>query len=472
MLIRRKRGGDGEDDAEVTRRLEVHTETGPQDAGVRPAHRRLLYAVLAAVLVTVGALAVATRLKSPAQVAAETAPPPPSTLTEPVERRVLNASVVLRGKVGAEQSVEVRARGGTEGTPVVTALKVGYGAEVTSAQVLMEISGRPVFALPGATPAYRDLRPGATGKDVAQLQKALTRLGFGRGGDAWGTYGPGTKNAVREFYESKGYEPMPAGPDDETLLLQAETALTAAERALRDAELALEAAPAAGKATARIAVGDRREDLAQARRERGRVTRRTGPMMPAGEIVYLRGFPGRVDKVSASVGALAEDALLTVSAGRLVVKGRLTAYQKDLIRPGMPVEILSEISGTTAKASVRSVADTPAQPEQASGDAATTDPTLTGYEMVAVPGGALDANLAGEDVRLTVTAASSEGEVLVVPLAAVSAGADGKTSVTVVDGAARQRIEVVPGLVGDGFVQVTPVGGAALEPGAQVLVGT
>ncbi|GGN83225.1 hypothetical protein GCM10010112_61340 [Actinoplanes lobatus] len=459
-------------DPAATQRIEVLPTAPPPATGARPARRLLLYAVVASVLVTVGALALATRLRSPAQVAAETAAPPSSTLTEPVQRRVLTATVVLRGQVAAEQSVGVVARGSTEAAPVVTALKAGHGSKVTSAQVLMEISGRPVFALPGAIPAYRDLRPGATGRDVAQLQKALASLGFGRGGDASGTFGAGTKSAVRRFYESRGYEPLPASTEDETLLTQARAAVTAAERALRDARLTLRNAPAADRAAARIAVADRREDLLAAQRERDRVARQTGPMVPAGETVFLRGFPARVDKVSTSVGAEAKDTLLTVSAGKLVVRGQLTAYQKDLIRPGMPVEILSELSGTTAKAVVRTVADNPAQPEQAGGEAATADPTLTGYEMVAGPSGRLDADLAGQDVRLTVTAASSESEVLVVPLAAVSAGADGKTSVTVVDGTARRRVEVVPGLVGDGFVQVTTVDGAALEPGAQVLVGT
>ncbi|KHD74951.1 hypothetical protein MB27_25995 [Actinoplanes utahensis] len=436
------------------------------------ARRRLLTAVVVSVLVTAGALAVSTRLKSPAQVAAEAAPPPPSVLTEPVRRRILTATVVLRGRVNAEQSVDVVARGSAEAVPVVTAVRAGYGATVRPAQVLMEISGRPVFALPGTIPAYRDLRPGATGRDVAQLQRALDTLGFGSGGDSDGAYGAGTEAAVREFYRSKGYEPLPAGPEDEDLLRQAETALTAAERALRDARIAHRTAPASVKAAAALAVQDREEDLAAAEEERDRVAGRTGPMVPAGETVFLSGFPARVDKVTATVGAEAKDTLLTVAAGRLVVTGRLTAYQKDLIRPGMPVEILAETTGTTADAAVKAVADTPAQPGQDGEPGAAAEPAQAGYEMVVAPAGALDAALAGEDVRLTVTAASSGTEVLVVPLAAVSAGADGKTSVTVVDGDARTRVEVTPGLVGDGFVQVTPVGGARLEPEQTVLVGS
>jgi multidrug efflux pump subunit AcrA (membrane-fusion protein) len=71
-----------------------------------------------------------------------------------------------------------------------------------------------------------------------------------------------------------------------------------------------------------------------------------------------------------------------------------------------------------------------------------------------------------------VVAATTRAKVLIVPVAAVSAGADGKTAVTVVvaDGS-RRRVEVRPGASGDGYVQVTPIG-AALRPGDQVVVGT
>lgn len=54
----------------------------------------------------------------------------------------------------------------------------------------------PAAALP--------LRPGATGEAVADLQRRLARVGHDPGGDAPGSFGPGTEAAVRAFQEQRG----------------------------------------------------------------------------------------------------------------------------------------------------------------------------------------------------------------------------------------------------------------------------
>jgi hypothetical protein len=444
--------------------------TTPQRSSTAVARRRLGAAVLATTAITIAAMATASQLGSPADKAAETAPPPRSVLTAAVEKRVLTATVVVRGQVGAEQTVDVGGRDGTETPRIVTAVKVKYGDRVDHGQVLMELSGRPVLALRGDVPSYRDLRPGATGSDVAQLQAALASLGF-VSDDRTGTYGTGTKRAVLGFYRSKGYEPQPASEEDDTLLSRAQQAVTVAERRLRDARIALERAQGAGDAP--LAVADRTQDLTQARNERDKVERRAGPMVPAAEVVFLRGFPGWVDAVVTSVGAQAKEKLLTVSAGPLVIRGELTSYQRGLVRKGLPVQVRGETSGTTAEATVQSVADTPRQAAAVTdgGEDAHADTVGVSYEMLAVPRRALDPSLARQDVRLSVVAASSNEPVLVVPVAAVSAGPDGRTSVTVVTDAEHRRVEVSAGLVGDGYVQVTALGGSDIKATDQVLVG-
>jgi hypothetical protein len=66
--------------------------------------RRVLgTAIVTAVVVTGLGLGASQVIKSPAQVAADTAPPPPSVLTVAVERRVLRDSVIVRGTVTASQ---------------------------------------------------------------------------------------------------------------------------------------------------------------------------------------------------------------------------------------------------------------------------------------------------------------------------------------------------------------------------------
>ncbi|MFJ6937220.1 peptidoglycan-binding protein [Streptomyces sp. NPDC101132] len=209
--------------------------------------RRVVYGVAAgAALMTAGGLLSTAFVKSPAQLAAETGPPAQGVLTAEVERRVLAETVVMRGTVVAGQSVAVAPQG--EGRPVVTRLPFAPGAPVTAGRVVAEVSGRPVVALRGALPVYRDLRPGATGDDVAQLQDALRELGHGTGRDPRGRFGPGTKTALTALYRALGYPPLPAAPDAADRVRAARTALREAIWALEDAEAAAAAAAKRGAA--------------------------------------------------------------------------------------------------------------------------------------------------------------------------------------------------------------------------------
>ncbi|MER8187685.1 peptidoglycan-binding protein [Kitasatospora sp. NPDC094015] len=476
--------------------------------------RRLLLVVMAcAVVLSAGGLASALVIKSPAQAAAEAGPPVADVLTAPVEKRVLTATVVVRGQVTAAQSVDVApvAPGGQAGgRAVVTKLPLKAGDPILAGQSVLEVSGRPVFALPGELPVYRDLRPGTTGQDVAQLQRALGALGFGSAGDRPGTFGEATKAAVEAFYAARGYDPLPAAPDGDAQLSAARDAVTAADRAASDARDALaEAARSGGAGTAPDAKGtatdakgttpdakgaapssgaarkqvDRTaQDLALARQRLAAVEAANGAMVPAAELLFLSGFPARVDGIAAQVGSEVTGRVLTVSAGALVVHGTLSPSDQGLVHPGQQVQILSELTGTTAAGTVDAVADTMDDGRGQSGQPGTGGAPGTtpqqgagsgqpGYRMTVRPTDPLRAELAGQDVRLSVQSASSAGPVLVVPLSAVSAGADGRTVVTVYQDGRRRPVEVTPGTVGGGSVEVRPAGADQLREGDQVIVG-
>ena len=73
--------------------------------------------------------------------------------------------------------------------------------------------------------------------------------------------------------------------------------------------------------------------------------------------------------------------------------------------------------------------------------------------------------------RITIPVTSSGGEVMAVPLAALSAGSDGTTRVEVETSPGETKIVVVnPGLRAQGLVQVDPIDGT-LEAGDRVVVG-
>lgn len=453
---------------------------GPPTRSLLPRRKRLLVGITLGAIVLSGAgVAAAFVIKSPAQAAAETGPPPADVLTAPVERRVLKESVVLRGTVTAAQSVDVvpaTAGGEGMGKAVVTKVLVQPGKTFKAGEVLLEVSGRPVFALKGKLPVYRDLKPGSHGEDVSQLQRALASLGHGTGSDASGKFGVGTKAALSSFYASIGYDPLPAQPDGDERVEAAKEAVTQAERTLADARDAASGDGSDGQEgqAGRKQVQRATEDLAKAREDLAEAQEVSGPMLPASEVLFLRGFPARVDSVTAQAGAEVTGKAMTVSAGELVVKGVLAPHEKGLVRTGQKCVILSELTGVTADGAVVSVAEEPNLPTEEGAEGGGTAPAGAGegYPVVIRPKKTLPAKLAGQDVRLTVEAASSDGRVLVVPVSAVSAGADGRTTVTVLGAKGdRRRVEVSVSTSGDGYVAVTSAARGALDEGDRVVVG-
>ncbi|WKD33217.1 peptidoglycan-binding domain-containing protein [Streptomyces xanthophaeus] len=500
---------------QVVEHTEAPAAAADDDRGGLARGRRVVLAVVGgAALMAVGGLLATTLVKSPAQVAAETGPPAQGVLTADVERRVLAQTVVMRGTVVADQSVAVSPQGvrsgeGT-GAALVTKLPLKAGDPVTAGQLIAEVSGRPVFTLHGAQPMYRDLRPGATGDDVAQLQQALRELGHGTGGDAKGVFGAGTKAALAARYRAIGYEPLPAVADGGAALKSAREAVRSATWAVEDASgptgpVGAPAEGGSGKggatpgpgATASPGPGSgsgsgrelarARQALGEARAALAAAEAADGPMLPTAEAVFLGSFPARVSSVGARAGSPVAGPVLTLSGGELVVEAYLKDDKRQLLRAGMTVVISSELSGTDVRGKVAVVA-TERSAAQPAGPQPQQDPGQNpkggggggpvgagadlGHRMVVTADQPLPAGFAGQDVRLTIESAATDGEALVVPVTAVSAGADGRTVVTAVsaDGTQR-RIEVRAGTSGDGFVAVTPARAGALAAGTKVVIG-
>ncbi|MGX1560797.1 HlyD family efflux transporter periplasmic adaptor subunit [Streptomyces sp. NPDC055506] len=372
-------------------------------------------------------------IKSPAQVAADTAPPPPDILTAEVEDRVISQALITRGKVTSSQRTDISSgpRAGEDaGRSVVTKVKSAPGRKLTAGQVLLEVSGRPLFVLEGAVPAYRDLVPGKRGEDVAQLQAALRGSGHPTGNDLSGVFGPGTEQALTSFYRSIGYEvPVTEAP------------VSPAEAPQPDASASPAAKPEAAPP-------------------------RSLPTFPMSEVVFVRSFPAYVEEVHTTVGDEAGENLLSLSSGALTVEGSVTPQEKGMIRAGQKVRIYSDTAGREYSGKVESVAL-----ERASAKDGGEESGEQKYTVKVTPSRPLPMKMNGENVQLTVVAASSRGKVLAVPSSAVSTGADGLTSVTERTGRKERRIPVTVGVSGDGYVEIVPRKGARLEAGARVVVG-
>jgi HlyD family secretion protein len=450
----------------------VETAADRVPAPILRRRRALTGLLLGATLLAGVGLTAPWWIRSPQQLAADAQPPAPSVLTAPVERKVLREVVVLRGQVSAGQAFEVTpgSRSGEAG--IVTGVRVHRGDRVRAGTVLLEVSGRPLFALPGAVPAYRDLKPGATGADVAQLQAALAGLGHDPH-EHNGLFGTGTKQALAAFYAGLGYPVSPVSAGDDQQVAQLQRQVTTAQRQVDDARDAVDAvaadpaATAGPRAAAAKALDRAQQDLAAARTELADLIRVTGPMLPLSEYAFLPRFPATVDGLKASLGAAVAEPLITLSVGDPTVTATLSTAQRALCQPGAAVQVDGD-GGLTATGTVASIGEL-AEP---SADNAASGGVAAGYPMVVTPSPAVDPRFVGQSVRLTVAVAVSDGAALVVPVSALYAAADGQVYVTrrAPDGS-QSRVEVRPGLSAQGYVAITVVGGD-LGPGDQVTVGS
>lgn len=108
---------------------------------------------------------------------------------------------------------------------VVTRSGVRAGEAITAGTVITTVNERPLIAVPGPMPLYRALGPEHRGRDVAQVQIFLGKMGLSIGSDPPGMYGAGTAMAVHALYEKLGYDPVDASGASVDASMRAETGI-------------------------------------------------------------------------------------------------------------------------------------------------------------------------------------------------------------------------------------------------------
>ena len=405
-------------------------------------------------------VAAGSRLMSLEDAAAKTAPPKASQITVPVEKKALSSKVVARGDTSFDGAVNVRVETSGLQTPAVVTGKVPkVGSTIQAGKALLEIAGRPVIGLSGVLPMYRTLTPGSKGPDVLQLEQTLDKLGFDPG-TVDTKYDSSTARAVEELYESAGYE---APEPDEQLKQAVEGAdknVDAMKNQLRQAQAALKQAKAGpGKGDTSVqqgAVDDAEENLDDAQEAFAEAEFKAGTPLPVSEIVFVKTLPRRVDDVKVERGGTVNGVVMSVSGASLVVTVKVDAATKERLKVGMPASFdLGD--GSLIAATVRRITRSADQ-----FDVVVAPKTLTATQLE---------RLREANVRVTIPVKSTNGKVLAVPLAALSAGSDGGSRVEVLRDGRVELIPVTVGLSADGYAQVTASGDATLTEGDQVVVG-
>lgn len=408
---------------------------------------RTLLLVLAATCLAVGGVAVGSRFQSTERAAARAKAPAEEPVAVPVERRIVVDSLTIRGEVRPSSQLIVDASQ-LEGAqnPVVTRQLRKAGTTLSEGDVLAEISGRPLLALGGSFPAYRDLVPNAAGPDVTQYQESLIRLGLLA--KARPSFDDNVQVATRRLLERTGYAPTTTGPETAQPLRLADERLRAARAALQSVRRDPVATPEVRRAA--------EEELATAEADRTARDEADGVILRRAEVIFFSALPAVVAE-SIPVGAVKDKPIATLTGGPLEVTASTTADQRGRLRSGQSVEIRSEVLGITARGEVRDVA-----PAQGPDDR---------YPVSITFPGPLEPALSGESVRVTILRSTTASAVLAVPSAALRSHPDAPESVDVLrpDGS-RQRSLMDPGLLGDGWVEVvsaTP----PLTEGDRVVVG-
>jgi hypothetical protein len=569
-----------------------------EKGGWRPVVKRNI--LLAGVIFAVAAAAgigwfFGSQIRSPAEVAAEAEPPEASNITVSVVLEELSADVITRGDIVFDDPVTVALSGSFAQQPekLVVTKAVEVNAELAEGDLAVEVVGRPVFMLTGELPMYRDLRPGATGDDVLQVEGALGRMGLFTG-EPDETWDQATGAAVAAWYEQAGYRPNGLSEEDEVVLTAARDRVRGAEGALADSEAALnealagagqsaiagaraeiaaaedaldlaeidaeranqlaeravtdaEAAHAAAtneltRATADLAAAEgadppvgpeemaelsqavaaaedaltaaataldqanfevgrtvteqqslveaassrvtvakaaladlekgvdtssirrqidsARSEFALAREELDELEGELGTWLPAGEVVFIRRLPVRVDQVAVSRGSVIEGSFITVSGSELALRSSVSERDATRVEEGMTVEIENPESGETIPGVISQKADRTG-----------TNNVASDRVYIEITPETLPEEIIGTNVRVTIPVSSTGGEVLAVPAAALSATADGSTILQIEDDDGVLRtVKVEPGLAAGGLVEVTPLDGE-IEEGDQVVVG-
>ncbi len=451
------------------------TESGSSDhgrqavRGSRLARRRrtLFWVAGAAALLAIGGLIGASFVQSPQQIAADTAAPPATATTAKVVSQVLTSSVQMRGVVYPGTQYDVYpsapesdsassdsgsaaggaagggsaaggATGGGSSGVYISSLDVAAGRTISNGKRLAVIDGEPMFALTGRVPAWRDITPGESGPDVAELQKALAALGYYDDGDTPGYFGTATQDAVAAFYEHFGYTPPTSGgmPLTDVIFLPALPAKVIAVNGTKGQQ--------PGQPFLELAA--------------------RGSLALAGELP-----PAYAGQVKAGLKVKIYDEVTGIHAtGTVSDVGTPTAIT--------PVGAIVNVGGGAAAASAAQSAASSASGSTGSSGSGSSGGAAGGgaapfIPLAVTPSKPLPAALNGENVLVTVDTGRTEGPVLTVPVAAVVTTGSGTSYVTVTGAGGKQaQVAVTPGISENGYVQVTPAKAGKLAAGDSVVV--
>ena len=307
----------------------------------------------------------------------------------------------------------------TEGAVVELYTSRGYTASVPTAedeerlQTMRQAVTAGEDAVRTAYNALVDAQIGKTPSEMLQLRQAVDQA---RDGLA----------VARATYQA-----VPQGVSATAEL----AAVRTAEDALELAQLQLTEAEAPPDVSTEIASMEAaNEGLAKAQTDLAAADAMIGTKVAAGEIVFVPSLPLTVTEVAATAGGAATGTLATMSSTASEVVGRVARADVELLSVGQAATITVRGSGDSVPGTISYVGP-PRQTEtseEGEGQEPNQSSSPARLEVVATPENpdAL-ADDVFSSVRIEVQIGATDGEVLVVPISAVSLAADGSSQIEI-----------------------------------------
>ncbi|MDR2799597.1 MAG: peptidoglycan-binding protein [Bifidobacteriaceae bacterium] len=328
-------------------------------------------------------------------------------ITVPIEQKVLQKKIITRANIVSSGTQNISSLLSVS-PAIVTDVFISNGDTISNGTFIAEISGRPIIAFQGDTPAYRSINPNDSGKDVSALQNALANLGYYNSQS--GVYDDSTQQAISGFYASKGYT-LPSI-----------------------------------KGKAYIPIGEIAfVSTLPANVEKLSLTKGNSPGKDSSSVVQL-------------------------NSGNPVAKATISADQKEGLRTGMSVTLKDDLNNKSATGKITDISpqkssnnsqsagggsgeDSPIAPIGGDGSA---DSAQLGYTITVTPDN-IDNSWLNTNVALNIPLASTNAPVLCVPQTAIKVNTDSESYITIKnsDGSTKD-ITVQTGLIADGYVEIKP----------------
>jgi len=215
---------------------------------------------------------------------------------------------------------------------------------------------------------------------------------------------------------------------------------------------------------ARSAIETAQDRLADSEADLAELEEDIGVRLPAAEVVFLPSLPRTITSIDVERGDPVNGPVMRISGTDVRITTGVSESNRPLLEVGLRVIIDNEQLGIELDGEITELADR----------TGTNDVADTRYYMVVTPTGEYSVTeVVGINLRLKIPLERSEGEVLAVPLAALSAGADGSSRVEVErEDGSTELVEIEVGLQDKNAsrVEIKPIDGN-IRAGDLVIIG-